>query len=186
MRDTRSKSRKTVIGLGSLRHVKGFDRLIEAFGKLSAEYPDWDLVIYGEGPCRAELEEQIQKLRIADRVRLPGVTRESHARLCEADLFVLCSRSEGFPNALAEAMACGLPVVSFDCISGPRELIRDGVDGILVPADDVVRLKESMDRLMADPVARERLARKAPEVTERFSPEKVFGKWRLAVELSLC
>jgi len=176
------KPSRTLIGIGSLRPVKGFDRLIDAFSRIASKHPEWNLVIYGEGPCRQKLERQVSRLGLTQRVQLPGVTRDSHERLRDADLFVLCSRNEGFPNALAEAMACGLPVISFDCNSGPRELIRDGIDGVLVADDDIGGLASQVDRLMGDPTERERLAGAAPEVLKRFSSESVLALWENAVK----
>ena len=170
-----------VVTLGSLRRVKGHDLLIAAFARIAAEFPLWDLVIYGEGPDRAELAAQIRVLGLEGRAQLPGSTAQAGERLLEADLFVLPSRTEGFPNALAEAMACGLPVVSFDCASGPSELIRPGVDGVLVPPLDVPGLARAMADLMAAPAERARLASRAPEVAERFSLERVLALWEEAL-----
>jgi len=178
------RERRLVVALGSLRRVKGHDLLLEAFARIAPRFPDWDLCIHGEGPERPALEARVRALGLHARASLPGSTREAGARLREADLFVLPSRAEGFPNALAEAMACGLPVISFDCASGPAELIRPGLDGVLVPPGDVPGLATAMAGLMADPGERRRLAARAPEVSVRFSLERVLEHWEAAMTLA--
>lgn len=167
--------RRTVAALGRLHPVKGFDILVRAFA--AAGRPGWCLVVWGEGPERARLEALAGHLGVSATVRFPGRTTQPAVVLREADLFVLPSRREAFPNALVEAMACGLPVVAADCPSGPREVVADGVDGVLVPPEDVDALAAAMGRLMDDEEERERLGAAAVRSVERFSPHRVLDRW---------
>jgi glycosyltransferase involved in cell wall biosynthesis len=172
-----TRSAKTVAAMGRLDPPKRFDHLIQAFAHCAARHPDWSLVIVGEGPERKRLEALSAHLRIGERVTLLGRLSDPFPVLRKADLFVLSSRYEGFPNALMEAMACQLPVVSTDCPSGPGDIIRHGVDGILVPPDDVAALAGAMDRLMTDPQERRRFGAQAAEVVERFSTDRIMKLW---------
>lgn len=166
-----------VVGMGRLLPQKGFDRLLAAFAKCAEKHSEWTLRIVGEGTERERLLESALELGIGHRVRLDSVTSNPEKVFRDSDIFVLSSRYEGLPMVLLEAMACGLPVISFDCASGPKEIIRDGVDGILVPPDDVVALAGAMDRLMSDPEERRRLAARAPEVRTRFGIRQVMAMW---------
>lgn len=169
--------RSTIAALGRLDPQKGFDLLIDAFALASPGLPDWDVVIHGEGPERAALERRIVDRGLSGRVHLPGRTADVAGAFARADLFVLSSRYEGFPNALAEAMASGVPSVAFDCPSGPADLVRDGIDGVLLPREDVGALAGAIARLASDSRAREALGLRAREVVERFSVPRVAGMW---------
>lgn len=173
--------RKIVISIGRLTYEKGHDLLIQAFARVAINHPNWLLEIWGEGSERSKLEELCHKLGFEERVRLRGVTTQPFEQMRQADLFVLPSRQEGFPNALCEAMACGLPVISFDCRSGPRTIIRPEIDGILVPAENIEALAIAMDSLMSNENKRQALAACATEVVERFNLEKIMGMWEEAI-----
>jgi len=168
---------RTLAAMGRLAPQKGFDLLLDAFARIAERNPEWSLKILGEGPLRRQLETQVSSLKLAERVQFLGEVVNPFPILRAADLFVFSSRFEGFGLALAEAMACGLPVVSFDCPSGPRDIVRDGIDGILVPPEDVAALAVTLDRLMRNPEERSRLAARAPEITARFSQERILSLW---------
>jgi GalNAc-alpha-(1->4)-GalNAc-alpha-(1->3)-diNAcBac-PP-undecaprenol alpha-1,4-N-acetyl-D-galactosaminyltransferase len=170
-------TRAYVVGMGRLEDQKGFDLLIDAFARIAADHPELDLRIVGEGPRHEALEQRGSHLGLAGRVHFLGWLDQPAAVLRGAELFVLSSRWEGFPNALLEAMACGLPAVSFACDSGPAEIVRQGVDGLLVPPEDVLALAAAIDGLLRDPEQRRRMGARAREVVERFSYDVFFARW---------
>ena len=170
--------RLRLLAVGRLHPVKGFDRLITAFASIAERFPEWDLVILGEGDCRTELEQQIQNEGLAERITLPGRVGNISQWYQASDLYVLSSRTEGLSNTLLEAMASGLAPVAVDCDTGPREIIRDGIDGVLVnPPDDVDALAAHLSDLMAHPEKRHALARRAVDVRDRFSLPRIMTLW---------
>ncbi len=172
-----SHGERTLIALGRLERVKGFDLLCRAFASVAPRHPDWRLTIVGEGRERGALEALVAELGLGGRISLPGRAADPVPHLAAAHAFALSSRREGFPNALLEAMAAGLPPVAFDCDSGPAEIITHAENGLLVPAGDVAALAAALDRLFGDDLERDRMGRAACEVSERFAPERVLALW---------
>ena len=172
------KSRERwLVGVGRLVEQKGFDLLLPAFASLANRFPEWGLLILGEGPDRQSLERQAAELRIADRVLMPGVVKKLHKTLQHCDIFVLSSRYEGQPLALMEAMLCGLPVVSFDCPSGPASIIRPGIDGLLVSPITAEALSAELSKMMSNPDLRRDMGRAAPQVKSRFDVDLICARW---------
>ena len=170
-------SRKMLLAVGRMSEEKGFEGLLRAFASLARQQPNWDLVILGDGPLRPTLAQQVQALGLGSRVFMPGRAGNVGAWYERADLYVLSSRVEGFPNTLGEAMAHGCAAVSFDCDTGPRDLIRHEVDGLLVPPGDVQALALALGRLMQDDALRAQMAVRATEVRIRYSMQRVLALW---------
>ncbi len=169
-------SRRYIVGIGRLSHQKGFHNLIEAFWSLSPDYPEWDLVIYGEGALRPELESFAERLGIRNHVFLPGLAPVFEA-LRASDLFVLSSLFEGFPNVLLEAMQVGVASIATDCPFGPSEIVESGLNGILVPPGDVPALAAALRDLMSSPSYRAKLAKEAKQTSNRFRLEAIVDEW---------
>lgn len=166
-----------ILAVGRLDRQKGFDLLLQAFAHSSLANLSVRLVILGEGPERHSLESIARLLGIEQAVSLPGVVQAPESWMERCTLFVMSSRYEGFPNALLEAMAMGCSVIAADCESGPREMIHQAKNGMLVPVGDVEALADMMTRLFEDATLRKRIGEKAPEVRKRFARETVLLQW---------
>ncbi len=172
------RERKVVLTVGRLEAQKDQLTLLRAFAKLADDFPAWDLRIVGEGSLRPQLDAEISTLALGKRVQLPGSVAEIYNEYANADLFILSSRYESFGLATAEAMAHGLAVIGFSDCLGTDELIRDGVNGILVdPTKRVENLAQVMTALMQDAAQRERFGKQGEEAIARFAPEKIFERW---------
>lgn len=174
---------KRIVAVGRLDANKNHEMMIRAFAKLKDKYPEYTLTIYGEGELRPYLEDLVMRLCVSERVFLPGVIPDVAVQIERASLFLLTSYSEGVSNALIEAMASGLPVISTDVPSGGTvELITDGENGLIIPAGDGKSLEEAMDRLLGDPVLADRLGREAAKIQQRLAPEHVNRLWQAYFE----
>ena len=167
----------TALAAGQLIPRKGFDLLVNAWAGVAREHPEWRLRVLGSGAQRAELEAAVAAAGLTDVVTFAGFTPDLAGELAAASMFVLSSRSEGFPMVVLEAMAAGLPVVAFDCPTGPRELVDDGVTGLLVPRRDTAALAAAVSRVAADPDLRHRMGAAAIERARLFDAESVATRW---------
>ena len=168
---------KRVIAVGRYVYQKGFDLLLQSWAKIEKEHPDWQLAVYGMGE-RGPYEQMIDDLKIdRSRCHLYGSTSDIKKEYLDSSLFVFSSRFEGFGMVLIEAMACGLPVVSFDCPCGPKDIVRHQEDGLLVPSGDVTKLAEAMHQMMSDDTLRRQMASKALLNVRRFQLDEIAKRW---------
>ncbi|SAK63940.1 glycosyltransferase family 4 protein [Caballeronia ptereochthonis] len=170
--------RKRIVSVGRLTAQKQFDVLIDAFAAVAGERDDVDLWIWGEGSDRANLEAQIGRLGMGGRIFLPGTTDAMWRELSGARAFAMSSRYEGLPMALMESLALGVPCVASDCPSGPRELTRDGQDGLLVPVGDREALTQALRRVVDDDSLCREMGRQAScAMRERYGLQAILPMW---------
>ncbi|MBB2913291.1 glycosyltransferase involved in cell wall biosynthesis [Streptosporangium becharense] len=175
---------RLVVAAGRLVGQKGFDLLIPAFRQVVDRHPDWRLRIYGTGPKKDRLRALIRECGLRDNVTLMGRTDHLDEELAKASFYVLSSRFEGLPMVMIEAMTQALPVVAFDCPTGPRDLITPGIDGLLVPPQDVDALAAAMIRLVEDRDLRDRMGAAAAVTARDYSPSVIMPVWeRLFADL---
>lgn len=170
--------RKVLLSLGRLSPEKQVDHIIRCFSKLATECREWDLHVYGDGPSRQELDRLTASLNLNDRILFKGRSSDPLGVMSQADAFVMTSRFEGFPNALLESMAMGLPCICYDCPSGPRDICRHGADALLIPPQDEEQLLHQMSQLLNDKKLRKDLGERAKaSVIERYKPEVILRQW---------
>lgn len=184
VRAAADRGKPYILAVGRLTRQKGFDLLLKAYAR-SGLYPRWSLVVVGEGGERKSLEKLASRLGVVDGVHMPGLVKNIDHYFSEASFFVLSSRYEGFPNALAEAMSAGLPPVAFDCPYGPAEMIDHGENGFLVRAGDVESLARNMIDMADNPgMAQEMGQQAAASVRGRLKQQAIMKQWdELAEEL---
>lgn len=166
-----------ITAMGRLNPQKGFDILIKSFKKVVSEFPNYKLLIYGEGEEREKLQSLINSLSLENNVKLCGNDKDAIYTVAKSKIFVLSSRFEGMPNALIEAMATGTACISTDCDFGPRELIENNHNGILVPIDDEKVLAEKIIYLLKNDITREDLGNNAKSILTKLDSETIYKKY---------
>lgn len=168
-----------IVTAGRLSAQKNQKLLINAFSRIYMFHPLATLHIYGDGVLKEELENLIKELNLSEKVFLHGNTSHMESVYSEADLFVLSSNYEGLPNALLEAMACGVACISTDCpCGGPRMVIEDGINGLLTPVDDVEQMAAAIDELLRDDAKKNQFSMKGKETSvDLLNPEIIYSKW---------
>ncbi len=165
------KPEKIILAVGRFIESKGFDQLVAAVAAMSVA--GWRLILCGDGPLRTALEQQARRLGIEGGVEFPGLVGDLAPYYRRAGIFAFSSLHEGFPNALAEAMVSGLPCVSYDCPTGPSDLIEDGESGLLIPVGDVAAMTAALDQLAVDRDFAERLGTQAAKLAVCLDPVHV-------------
>lgn len=171
------KKEKVIISVGRLEKQKDFKTLIRAFHNISEKYPEWILKIFGVGNMKQELQELIELYGETSRIQLCGHTKEPYVEMKKSEIFVLSSFYEGFPNVLCEAMYAGLPCIATDCVSGPRELIKNGENGFLVPIGNTQAMEQNLIQLMQNEELRKMVGNRANKECDRLKLTYIANKW---------
>lgn len=179
---TQSERLHTIIGVGRLVASKKFDILLRAYAAIRSEHPGWQLRIVGEGPERQSLEAEARRLGISDTVTFTGSVTHPGNEFEEASIFVSCSILEGFPMAVCEAMAAGLPVIVARYGDSITEIVRDGENGLVIPADNAGAVATTLDRLIRNESLRQELARNGQRSMDLYSPDRILERWERLFE----
>lgn len=172
-----SKKEKMIVTAGRLMPQKNQKLLIDAFAVINEKYPEYRLVIYGEGSYRNELERYVKARELEEKIFFPGSVTDLYDKIKTAELFVLSSDYEGMPNALIEAMCLGLPVISTK-VSGSTDLINHGKNGLLTEVGDSKGLVEAMEKMISDQDARKQMASEAVQLAKMLRPDEILKQWQ--------
>lgn len=171
-----------ILGVGRFTEQKNFPLLITAFSKISNDYPNVKLILCGEGKLKQKYIDLIHSLGIDNKVELPGQLKNIHNVMKKARVFVLSSDYEGIPNVLLEAMSCGTPCISTDCVGGgARLLIKDGYNGLLVPTGDIDKLSKSLSYILENNDFADYISENAKNIAKEYSPERIYSQWELFI-----
>lgn len=170
-----------IVSVGRMTEQKNQSMLIKVFKSIHDKYPNYKLIIYGDGPLRDVLEAETKKLKLCDSVYLPGISNNIHEDISDAEMFVLPSNYEGLSNALMEAMSMGLPSISTNC-AGSDEIIENGKNGLLVPVGDEKKLYDAIERLILDKELRETISKESSKSMVKYSAQNIIRLWDETIE----
>ncbi len=173
---------KNVLAIGRLTEQKGFDILIDMWKEINIARPNWNLKIIGEGYLENKLKSQVKELNLNSTISIESYTNLVENEYINSSIFVLTSRYEGFGLVIIEAQSCGLPIVSFDCDFGPRNIINDKKDGFLIKNGNKKEFIEKLIMLMDNKILREELSKNAKSNSDRFSLDNIINKWKNLME----
>lgn len=179
------KSPHRIIAVGRLNHQKGFDKLIDAYSLISINHPSWHIDIFGKGELKESLCNQIKMKGLEDIITIHKPTLEIYEEYTHSDFYVLSSNFEGFCLVMLEAMACGLPCVSFDCPYGPKELIINGKNGLLVENGNIIELAEKIEWMITHENERREMAKEARNTLKQYKIEIIMSLWEELFQKSL-
>ena len=168
---------KQAIAMGRIQYQKGFDTLTDVFEIVHKKHPDWIVNIYGDGNYKDKIEKYIKQKGLEDVVVLKGRTTDVFSVMRNSSFFILSSRFEGFGMVIAEAMTQGLPAISFDCPTGPSDIIQTNVNGILVENQNIQAMADAICYMIENPNERKRMGKNAVEIVKQFSGDIIVNKW---------
>lgn len=175
--ESKSLNKKQIITIGRLSEQKGFDLLVLAWARIAKQYPDWQIHLYGEGELENELRKQIAQNQLEDSFIIHQPVKDIKEKYLESSIYVMSSRFEGFGMVLIEAMACGIPCISFDCPHGPSFIIKHGEDGILVENGNIEQLAEAISSLIIDTDKRNSMGKAAKQNVLRYNQNNIMKQW---------
>ena len=179
------KKKNQVIALGRLSYQKGFDMLIEAWDKIDNKINNWSLVIYGNGENKQQLLDTVNDLKLKNKIEINDAISNVNEKLAESQIYAMSSRYETFPMVLLESLSHGLPIVSFDCPSGPRSIILENEDGILIEPNNIEAFSEKLLFLIDNSEVRKKMSINAKKNINRFKPVHIMNIWNELIKSNI-
>ena len=173
-----TKDNKQLLFIGRISYEKGYDYMLEVFEKLSKQIPDWNLLIVGDGPLKDWLTDEIKRRSLQDRITQINTSKNIINEYLESSIYLMTSRNEGLPMVLLEAQAFGLPIICFNCQTGPSEIVTDGFDGFLIDPFEIDVMVKKIKILIEDEKLRILFSKNAIQSSDKFSEGKIYSKWK--------